>query len=183
MRIITMWIGLAALTGFPAWGQTAAADKQAPVAQAAPKAAKNFYQLTFVAREMEGERVINSRSYSIIMRSDTERGAIRAGEKVPFASTSGANTQWQQVDIGINIDCRRVEEVGDRLSLSLTAAISSMIEDPHENASSSAQPIIRDNRWESTVVVPLRQATVLFSSDDLGSKRKMQLELTVLPLH
>jgi hypothetical protein len=70
---------------------------------AAPQtAASAFYHLNFVVQELANERVINSRSYSMIM-SEAEQSSIRAGEKVPFSSTSGPNTQWQQIDVGVNI--------------------------------------------------------------------------------
>jgi hypothetical protein len=44
-------------------------------------------------------------------------------------------------------------------------------------------PTIRQNRWVSTVAVPLKKPTVIFSSDDLTSKRQMQLELTATPIN
>jgi hypothetical protein len=38
-----------------------------------------------------------------MIMSEAEQSSIRAGEKVPFSSTSGPNTQWQQIDVGVNI--------------------------------------------------------------------------------
>ena len=150
-------------------------------AQASESGAKNFYQLSFVVRELENERVINSRSYSIILR-DNERGSIRAGEQVPVATTSGSSTKWEQLHVGVNIDCRQLQEVGDRLALGVSADITSMIGTHEQSSSPTAVPITRDNRWDSTVIVPIKQPTILFSSDDPASKRKMQLQLTVTPL-
>ena len=43
-------------------------------------------------------------------------------------------------------------------------------------------PMIRQNRWTSNVVVPLKKPTVIFSSDDLTTKHQMQLELTATPI-
>jgi hypothetical protein len=43
-------------------------------------------------------------------------------------------------------------------------------------------PIIRQNRWGSHVLVPLKKPTVIFSSDDLTTKRQMQLEVTATPI-
>ena len=144
---------------------------------------KKFYQLNFMMQELENERVINSRSYSMILRGGAERGAIRSDQKVPYPSRSGANSEWQQIEVGVNIDCRKLEEVGDQVSLSILAEITSVLESHGEAAPpASVRPIIRNNRWESTVLIPVKKPTVLFSSDDPASKRKMQLLLTVTPI-
>ncbi len=64
------------------------------------------------------------------------------------------------------------------------ADISSIPSEPAVPATASAptQPTVRQNKWDSTVIVPLKKPTVLFSSDDLTSKRQMQLELTATPI-
>ena len=170
----------AAITCF---GQSANAPDNKSATNA-PKIEKKFYKFNFVVRELEGEQVINSRSYSIIMSNDTERdhGQIRAGEKVPFDSGSGSGTtQWQLINVGVNIDCSRVRELGERLAVRILADISS-VATARENGPPSPQPIIRNNQWESEVLLPLRQPTVLYSSDDPASKRKMQLQVTVTPV-
>ena len=145
---------------------------------AAVKESKNFYQLNFVLRELENERLINTRAYSIILSNQHDRGAIRAGEKVPFSSTSGAKTEWQQIDVGVNIDCADLEELGDRIAMNVSAEISSVMDSHANNGPPSSLPIIRNHRWRSTVLLPLKQPTILYSSDDPASKRKVQLQLT-----
>jgi hypothetical protein len=180
-----MMLGLAGLLTLqcPAQKNGSTPEKETSSAQAAEAVPKKFYQLNFKVQELENERVINSRSYSMILRGGAaERGAIRAGQKVPYSSSSGVSTQWQQIDIGVNIDCRKLEESGDRVSLIILAEISSVMENHGEGNPPPSVPIIRQNRWESTVLLQLKQPTVLFSSDDLGSKRKMQLLLTVTPI-
>jgi hypothetical protein len=49
-------------------------------------------------------------------------------------------------------------------------------------SSSGLPPVVRTYNWSSTAIVPLRKATQIFSSDDLGSKRKFQLEVTATPV-
>lgn len=176
-----MVISLAGLMSLACLSQTSGGSPQKPSAapQAADSAARKFYQLNFVVQEIENERVINSRSYSIIMR-DSERGSIRAGEKVPFTSGTATTTQWQQINVGVDIDCRSLEDLGTGVSLYIKADISSVMDSHPENSVAATLPIIRNNQWESTVVLPLKQPTVLFSSDDPASKRKMQLQLAVM---
>ncbi len=165
-----MMISLAGLMSLPALSQTP---------QTVESASKKFYQLTFVVQELDNERVINSRTYTLIMPSDKEKGSIRAGEKVPFTSGTGTTTQWQQINVGVDIDCQRLEEIGNGVSLYIKAEISSVMDTHGENSPPPSLPIIRNNQWESTVVLPMKRPTVLFSSDDPASKRKMQLQLTV----
>lgn len=160
-----------------AWAQTAAA------------APSKFYRLEFVFKELESGKVLNSRSYMVIVR-ETDQGTIRAGGRVAVpsgGSSSGStnalvNTQYTYMDLGVNIDIKAVTELpGGQMSLWVTANISSI---PTETAgaSSSLAPTIRQTQWSSSVVVPLKKPTLLFSSDDLSSKRQVQLELTASPI-
>ena len=159
------------------------ANKNAASTQVTENVPRKFYQLTFTIRELESEQVINSRSYSMILRAGAERGSIRSGQKVPYSSSSGVNTQWQQIDVGVNIDCRKLEELNDQISLSILAEVSSVVMENHGGANlPSSVPIIRNNRWESIALLPIKQPTILFSADDPASKRKMQLLLTITPI-
>ena len=178
-----MMLGLAGLLALqcPAQKNGSTPDK-APSEQTADAAPKKFYQLNFMMRELENERIINSRQYSIILRGGAERGSIRSDQTVPYLSRSGANAEWQQINVGVNIDCRKLEELDGQISLNISADISSVIENHGEAGPPSALPIVRHNRWESTVLMPVKKPTILFSSDDPASKRKMQLQLTVTPI-
>jgi hypothetical protein len=179
-----MVLGLAGLLSLqcPAQKNGNTPDKEPSSAQTADAVPKKFYQLNFMVRELENERIVNSRSYSMILPAGAERGAIRSGQKVPYSYSSGVNTQWSQIDIGANIDCRKLEEVDDHVSLIILAEISSVIESHAEAGPPSSVPVIRQNRWESTVLLQVKQPTLLFSADDPASKRKMQLLLTVTPI-
>jgi hypothetical protein len=69
-----------------------------------------------------------------------------------------------------------------RLALHISADISSVIEGHQESPPPGALPIIRNNQWESNVILPMKEPTVVYSSDDPASKRKMQLQITALPV-
>jgi len=138
-----------------------------------------FYKLDFVVKEMEGTKVLNTRSYSFLTSTQITGPAgafggcsIRTGNKVPMAGGG-------YLDVGVNIDCNDVKETQVGLSLSVTADISSI---PAESQIPVSGQVIRQNRWRSNVVVPLKKPVVIFSSDDLTSKRQMQLELTATPV-
>jgi hypothetical protein len=182
LRLMTAvaFAGVMSLTCL-AQSDASASEKQSAALPAAGNVLKQFYHLRFVLQEMESDRVINSRSYSVIM-SDKDQSSIRAGEKVPFSSASGASTMWQQIDVGVNIDCRKLETTSNGVALDIKAEISSVMESHGANSPPPSLPIIRNNQWESRVVLPVKQPTVLFSSDDPASKRTMQLKLTVTPI-
>lgn len=139
---------------------------------------KTFYQMTFVVKELDGDRVVNSRTY-YTNASTYGQSSIRAGEKVPFATGEGTVTSWQYIDVGVAIDCREIELAGDRLSFRVTATVDSVAAREEKNAH---QPVVRNNRWDTIVIVPFKQPTVIFSSDDPFSTQKIQLQVTVNPL-
>ncbi len=80
--------------------------------------------------------------------------------------------------MGVNIDCRSIKGVQRDLALNVSVDISSMIQEP----TTPGYPVIRQNKWTSNVIVPVKKPTVLFSSDDATTKRQMQLELTATPI-
>lgn len=158
----------------------------AGLAQAPEKGTETqkFYKLEFTIKEVEAGKVLNSRSYSAIAMQDAKgnRVSIRAGTKMPMNVSGGNFNFW---DIGVNIDCQVMAEVEGRLSLSVTADISG-IPTTAETAGQAAggangPPAIRQNRWVSVVTIPLRKPTLVFASDDMVSKRQMQMEVTATP--
>jgi hypothetical protein len=146
-------------------------------AQAERESPNGFYRLDFVTKELDDTKVINSRTYSITV-SDKANGSLRTGAKVPLPTGSGGGFNY--FDLGVNIDCREVRELAGQLTLAVSTDISTATAET--GAASTTPPVVRQYKWNSSVVVPLRKATQLFSSDDLGSKRKFQIELTATPI-
>lgn len=140
-----------------------------------------FYKLEFVVKEVQGNKVLNARTYSTVVPSGGHIGQnIRAGSKIPFISKQGATTEFQQIDVGVSIDTKDVKETDDRLSFGIGVDISSLAEGP---SSPSDHPVLRQNRWSSTATIPLRRPTLLFSSDNVDAKSQMQVEVTATPIH
>jgi hypothetical protein len=75
----------------------------------------------------------------------------------------------------VNIDCRAAKEIQGDLALNVSAEISTA-------TTAQKQPLIRQTKWSSNVILPLGKPTVIFSSDDVASKGQMQLELTATPV-
>lgn len=135
-----------------------------------------FYKLDFVVKEIEGGKTLNARNYSTILSTKGRPSSIRAGSRVPVPSAPGSS-QWTYLEVGVNIDCNLPEEVAGELFVPLTVDITSIPQD-----AATSVPVLRSNKWTSTVVVPLKKPTLVYSSDDPTSKRQMQLELTASPV-
>lgn len=149
---------------------------------------EHFYHLDFVVEDLNAEgKVVNSRSYSTAISTSTHRSmSIRSGSKIPIATGSYGgdgkegspalvNTQYQYVDVGADFDIHDVHEVSSQLAFDVTAALSSVAEATNPNLH---QPVIRQNKWEALVLIPIGKQTVVFSSDSVDSKGSMRVLVT-----
>jgi hypothetical protein len=172
MKRTAIWVAVAAgLLVSP--GLRAQDSAKASTSEANPP--EHFYRLIFTLDEInDAGKVDNSRSYiaTIVTGRPGGQQRIRTGSRIPIATgTAGGSTQFQYLDLGVNFDVRQVKEVGDK--------VSSLAQEQHLVAGSPVgDPVIRQNRWDSVVLIPVGKPTVVFSADDLDSKGKMQVELT-----
>src|SRR6516164_986902 len=71
--------------------------------------ARSPYRLDYTIKEMDDNKVVNSRSYSLIMQSSEERGRsfgeAKTGTRVPIATgiAKDGSAPIQYIDVGINI--------------------------------------------------------------------------------
>jgi hypothetical protein len=143
-----------------------------------PEGQTKYFRLDFTVKELEGGKIVSARNYSTSLSNQKgDSSLIRTGDKVPVPT--GDKGQFTYLDIGINIDCNALSEVGSQLAIHITADVSGFGPDAPAIA---ANPPIRQNRWSSTVLVPLRKPTTIFSSDGASTKRQTQLELTATPI-
>jgi hypothetical protein len=167
-----VWVVLAtALLAAPCFAQ-------AP--EAKPEVVK-YFRLDFTVKELENGKVVNTRSYSA--SASTQKGdscSIRTGDKIP---TQTSDKQFTYLDVGTSIDCNTLRLIGDQLALHVSADISGMVLDgvKPDNLVNGA-PVIRQNRWNSSAIVPVGKPITLFSSDGTTTKRQTQLELTATPI-
>jgi len=160
-----------------------------PRSAEAARTAPNFYHLVFEVEERGADnKVINSRTYTTTVSTDSRNVSIRTGSKMPVATGSYStgnskaqmDTQFQYVDVGVDFDISRVTEIRDQLSIQLVAAISSVADTT--TISDVREPIIRQNKWEAPVLIPIGKPTVVFTSDSLDSKGSLAVKLTATPL-
>jgi hypothetical protein len=133
-----------------------------------------FYRLDFVIKETDGTKVLNSRAFSTLA-STRNKTEIRAGSKIPYMTST---TQYNQLDVGVNIDVLDIKEMQDRLSANILVEVTSLPAAPPD----PLRPPIRQNKWSSSLIIPLKKTTLLFSSDNLDSKSQMQVEVTAIPI-
>jgi hypothetical protein len=141
---------------------------------------QKFYRLDFVIKEVADGKVVNARSYAIMISTGHSGDFIRTGSKVP-RQTGNPSNPYEYIDVGVNIDCRAGREVENQLALEVRAEVSNLV--PGQTPGSGPlPPLLRENKWSSHALVPLRKQTVIFSSDDPTSTHKMQVELTATPI-
>ena len=154
-----------------------------------PEPPAHFYHVEFVVQETGTDgNATNSRAYAgTVSTSRNDRGfSMRTGSRVPVvtAAPSGDNknlpVQFQYIDVGVSIDARDAREEGEKLSLSLNADISSLAE--AASAVGGSAPVVRQNKWQAPVLIPIGKPTVVFTSDVLDNKGGMQLVVTVTPV-
>lgn len=144
-----------------------------------------FFRLDFTVREMDGTKVITSRKYAMTVEADAKNamGSIRSGSKVPVHTgnpgSALASTQSTYVEVGVNIDCTDIRVLD---SSNLTLRVTSDVSSTATPADGNPIPVIRQNKWSSTVVIPLKKTTMLFSADDPASTHEMQLEVVATPI-
>jgi hypothetical protein len=163
---------------------------KAPETAKAPEPPAHYYHLEFVIQELGTDgKPTNSRAYSTIVCTNRSEqfGAIRTGARVPiitggFHGATGDGKpefQYQYIDVGVNIDTQNVHEIGRQLALHLKAEISSLAQStPSPSSELPNDPVIRQNTWQASVVIPIGKPTVVFSADALDSKGGMQVSVT-----
>jgi hypothetical protein len=158
-------------------------DTGVPAAPASQEQDERSFLVSFYARELDQNgKEVNLRRFDTMTGVGNINGrsnSIRTGAKIPILTGGkpGEAQGFTYVDVGVNIDVNRVRVVdGNRLAMQVSAEISSV--DQAASASTN-QPTIRSNRWMGEVQVPIGERKVIFRSDDLASKKTMQIEVAV----
>ena len=140
------------------------------------------YRLDFSFNELDGERKINTRHYSMNLTSD-EPNEIKIGSRVPVVSgTAGGSTQFQYIDVGTSIWARlRPNGQTDEKELTVRSEVSN-IDLNTEAAGANLAPVVRQIKLDGSTLLALGKPLLIASMDDPNSKRQFQLEVTVTKL-
>jgi len=155
----------------------------AVAAQEAPKRPQQkIYKVVFLIYELEDGKKINERTYTLPVNTvDGNPGdsSMRVGTRVPVTTaTTGDKTQWQYVDVGLNIDCN-VTEQEDKFIVHGSLELSSFaLPDQGTDPRSGGNPVLRNIRQSFTTLVSPGKPTLVTTMDDINSKKRLQVEVT-----
>jgi len=145
------------------------------------------YRLDFSFNELEGDKRINTRHYSMNLTSK-EPNEIKIGSRVPVTTfvnskDSGAGTQFQYIDVGTSIwaQLRPIANSNEE-ELVVRGEISSLDSSPEAGSGPDAAPVIRQIKISGSTLVVEGKPLIVGSMDDPTSKRQFQLEVTVTKL-
>ena len=180
MKKILVLATVMVMASLPGYGQKPAAP--APAGPAAKEQVpQQSYRLAFVVRETdERGKVLNSREYESMIAATPHHGepnaSIRTGARIPVQASSG---QFTYMDVGVNFDILSFQVLSPtRIAMDVHAELSS-VDTAGKQVQIVGQPVIHQNKWSGTEQMTLGQPKVIFTSDDLTSKNKVQVELTV----
>jgi len=145
--------------------------------------ARSPYRLEYTIKEMDDGKVVNTRTYALVMQSAEERGRsigeVKTGSRVPIntqtAKDGGSSIQY--LDVGINIQAQLYVLENSNLLLSGNVEISTLASGA-ENAAMSGAPIIRQIRTQTTSEVTAGKANAIATLDDPISKHRFQIDVT-----
>lgn len=148
-----------------------AQDKEA---SKAPERPWTFYKLTMTVREVDGAKIINSRSYDFTQRSGAW-GMLRVGSKLPV-SFGKESTQFQYLDVGLKLDAS-VQEHDSDVAFDWRLDLSSAATEPTPGG-----PVIRNVTSNGQTLLTIGKPALLTSVDDLNSTHKFVFEVTATKL-
>ena len=142
-------------------------------AKSAEKKPAETYRLDFVVNELEDSHKVNTRSYSVMLEGDNW-GKLRIGSRIPIQQ----QTSVVYMDVGLSLDCR-LREGDSGVSLEFILEMNSFAIPEQGAAANPGTPPLRNFRTQTTSAVALGKPTVITSADDMASKRRFQVEVTV----
>jgi len=142
------------------------------------------YRLDFAISEFESGKKVNTRNYVMLIQQD-HKGQFRVGSRVPVVtgsfspSTSNAtvNTQFQYLDVGVNIDCHLSGSDENNLTLDGTAEVSG-VAGAGGTPGTASEPVVRQEKTSFTASIPTGKTTLLASVDEVDAPRKMEIQVT-----
>jgi hypothetical protein len=140
-----------------------------------------YYRLDFVIREMDGDRLVDTRNYSLWVQSGAPE-SMTAGSEVPYPSgsysTSGGTTKnISYRNVGVSIECT-VKEGNGSPQLDLKLNISDAL--PPEKDSDT--PAFRRVSINSKALLTLGKSTTVGIVEDPGSRHRFKVEVTASKL-
>jgi hypothetical protein len=142
-----------------------------------------FYRLDLVIRELDGEKSIDNRKYSMWVKSGTGESTT-AGSEVPYPGSSyskegtGTTKSIQYRSVGVSIFCDVKEgSGGPQLDLKLN------ISDALPPAKDLDAPVFRKVSLESKALLILGKPVTVGIVEDPASRHRYQVDVTATKLN
>ena len=149
-------------------------EKSAPTTKKEAATDSNVYRVSYKVNELENGKTINSRSYTLMARTD-KRASTRIGSQVPYSN--GQSIQYQNV--GMNIDCTINERGGDLLVDTLLHMSTVASKENIPEAGSFPVPVFGNFSLEDITVALEGKPAFVGSIDDVNSNRHYEIVVTV----
>lgn len=163
----------------------AAATAQQGPAPFAAKKDSSFYRLDFVLRELEDGKLVNTRSYSMWLKTDIAWATLRAGNDTPYSTIPPALEKGtgsvNYRNVGFQLDCA-LDEIDNNPVATINASISDVLHPDQANEAKPTPPVFRNIAFKSAALLTPGKPTTVSSIDDPNSKRRFQLEVTATKL-
>lgn len=168
---IALMLGAAGLSG---------AQSTAKAAEPTQGGNTRPYRLVWTITETDAGKQVGTQHFAMAILS-SGRTTMKLGSKVPVVtgsyspnSTAAVQTQFQYIDVGLNIDAN-LDEVAGGLRLRSKVEQSSVADE--KITGDVREPIIRQAVMEGTSVVSLNKPVRLGSLDVPGSTRHLDIEV------
>jgi hypothetical protein len=176
------------ITAFPlmsfAQDQDPGKNQAETKATAEPAKLYSSYRMDYTWSEFDDGKKINTRTYTVLVGSIHGFGSIRVDSKVPVVTGSTNEvptqyhpTQYQMMDIGVNIDSRIIDETPNGLKVLTNLDSTSFSQNPDSGDNHNRPPLVHQIKLSSETIVTPTKRTVISTVDDPGSKRSFQLEV------
>ena len=144
--------------------------------------ARSPYRLDFTIKELDDGKVINSRSYSMVMQSAEERGrsygSVKAGSKVPIITTNKeGQPTTTYMDVGVEINSQLYVLENGNLLLGANAELNSLA-----STQTMTNPILRGFHSNTTSEISAGKPAQIALVDDPVSNHRFQIEVTATKL-
>ena len=178
--VLVLMITAVSLMSF-AQDQDSSKNQAETKATAEPAKLYSSYRMEYTWSEFDDGKKINTRNYTVLVGSIHGFGSIRVGSKVPVitGSTNEVPTQYQMMDIGVNIDSRIIDETPNGLKVLTNLDSTSFSQNPDSGDNHNRPPLVHQIKLSSETIVTPTKRTVISTVDDPGSKRSFQLEVIV----
>jgi hypothetical protein len=155
----------------PCWVRSSLAQEENAEKKSEEPVSKNTYHVEFDIRELDGNKLVNSRRY-LMNINEKAMGQVRSQSRVPVTVGSGS-TQFQYQNVSMNIDCKP-QTVGEEVQLGIRVQSNSL-----GNLEQATPPAVtREQQLNVTATVALGKPTVVGSIDDVTSSHRFEIEVT-----